>query len=281
MGGYRWLCACNVLAGNTGIMSVTKISKALLEMSRITDAVLQPSNAGLTALAGNKLELGPRRLLERIDGFRSIDQILSMSGDVVNVHAALGKLLAMGLVTSDPDGMAAEPQVVAAPPPPSVEKPRVASLARQFAVPAPTPASTRPTVASAPTAAPAVAAPIARAPKAIPSAAAPIAPAVAAKTVPVSTAPATAAKKVILSELDEAKRLLTLEAQHLMGNSAARMQPRIEACQSIAEIYDLIVKFRRHLSRTGTANPDVFLDRMTRGLETARKSKPKSSTTAA
>ena len=259
-------------------MSVTKISKALLEMSRITDEVLYPTNSGLTALAGNKLDLGPRRLLERIDGFRSIDQILAMSGDVVNVFAALGKLLALGLISPDRDGVATAPEVEAAPPLPLVEKPRVAAPARPVAAPASTP--TRPTVAPAPTVMPA-AAPIANAPEGIPAVTRPIAPATPVTTSPVSAMPAIAVKKILLSELDVAKRLLTLEAQHLMGNSAARMQPRIEACRSIAEIYDLIVKFQRHLSRTGTANPDVFLDRLTRGLEAARKSKPKPTATAA
>ena len=42
-----------------------------------------------------------RRLLERIDGFRSVEQILAMSGDVIGVHAALGKLIAANLVTID------------------------------------------------------------------------------------------------------------------------------------------------------------------------------------
>lgn len=260
-------------------MSVTKISKALLEMSRITDEVLYPTNSGLTSLAGNKLDLGPRRLLERIDGFRSIDQILAMSGDVVNVHAALGKLLAMGFISPDHDGVATASEVEAAPPLPLVEKPRVAAPARPVAAPAST--STRPTVAPAPTAMPAAAAPIAYAPKGIQASTRPIATAAPVTTTLVSATPDIAVKKILLSELDVAKRLLTLEAQHLMGNSAARMQPRIEACRSIAEIYDLIVKFRRHLSRTGTANPDVFLDRLTRGLETARKSKPKTSAIAA
>ena len=270
-------------------MSVTNISRALLEMSRIADQMLHPTNAGLTAMAGTKLALGPRRLLERIDGFRSIDQILSMSGDVVNVHAALGKLLAMGLVTPDPHAVAAVPEVEAAPPPPAVEKPRAAAVARQATAPAqavaravtPPPTPTRPKITPAPTAMPTAAAPIAYAPKGIQVLTRPIAPAAPVTTTLVSATPDIAVKKILLNELDVAKRLLTLEAQHLMGNSAARMQPRIEACRSIAEIYDLIVKFRRHLSRTGTANPDVFLDRLTRGLETARKSKPKPSAIAA
>lgn len=57
----------------------------------------------------------------------------------------------------------------------------------------------------------------------------------------------------------------------VLGNGAAKLKPRIEACNSIEDIYDLIVKFQEHLATTGKADPKVFLDRLTRGLAEARQ----------
>ena len=62
-----------------------------------------------------------------------------------------------------------------------------------------------------------------------------------------------------------------------MGAGADRVQPRIEACTSIGDIYDLIMKLQRHLSSKGNTAPNVSLDRLIRGLEAARKPQPMSS----
>ena len=81
--------------------SVRKISKALLDLASMSDAVLHTTPKGQSALGNSKLDSAQKNLLERIDGFRSIDQVLAMSGDLFAVHAALGKLMALGLVTTD------------------------------------------------------------------------------------------------------------------------------------------------------------------------------------
>ena len=174
------------------------IAKLFLDLSQVADTVLYPTGRSRALAANQKLGAGQRALLERIDGFRSIDQLLSMSGDVVDVHATLGKWLAEGVVTTDPDAISEQPVAVHA------------------AVGKVTP--------------------------------------VAART----------------GELDSAKRLLMLEAKLLLGTSAGRLTPRIAACESIEQVYDLIVKFQEHLAKTGKADPDVFLDRLSKGLAAVR-----------
>jgi len=207
-------------------MSIAKISKALLDMSRFDDEVLHVTDLGMGALAAAKLEPAQKCLMERINGFRSMDQLFALSGDIVGVHGVLGRLLVTGYVAPDRNSMDSVPVVAEArPAPPFAEKPLAVTAALQ--------------------------------PIAGPSRAA-----TAAMPQP----------KGAISELDAAKRLLALEARHLMGTSADRMQPRIEACTSIAEIYDLIVKLQRHLSKKGDSAPHVSLDRLIRGLEAARKS---------
>ncbi len=216
-------------------MSIAKISKALLDMSRFDDEVLHITDLGARALAGAKLEPAQKCLMQRIDGFRSMEQLFSLSGDIVGVHGVLGKLLVTGYVAPDRNSVHSDPIVAPARfAPPVVEKPRAATAA-----------------------APPVAQPSRAATAAMPQ------------------------PKGAISELDAAKRLLALEARHLMGAAADRMQPRIEACTSIADIYDLIVKLQRHLSSKSNAEPNESLDRLIRGLEAARKSQPMSSAAAA
>ncbi|MCY7389474.1 MAG: hypothetical protein LH481_15685 [Burkholderiales bacterium] len=215
-------------------MSIAKISKALLDMSRFDDEVLHVTDLGRSAFAAAKLEPAQQRLMERVDGFRSMDQLFALSGDIVGVHGVLGKLLVMGYIAPDRNSAQNDPIIAQVRPPLVVEKARTA-----------------PAVVSA--------------------AAGPSRAATAAKPPP----------KAAISELDAAKRLLTLEARHLMGAAADRMQPRIEACTSIAEIYDLIVKLQRHLSSKNNAAPNASLDRLIRGLEVARKSSPMPTSAAA
>ena len=208
-------------------MSIAKISKALLEMSRFDDEVLHITDLGVRALASAKLEPAQKCLLERIDGFRSMEQLFSLSGDIVGVHGVLGKLLVTGYVAPDRNSVHSDPVAAQArPATPVVEKPRAVSAA-----------------------------------------------------VPTTTSHSRAATatrpqpQAAISELDAAKRLLALEARHLMGASADRMQPRIEACTSIADIYDLIVKLQRHLTTKGDSTPNESLDRLIRGLEAARNTR--------
>ena len=207
-------------------MSIAKISKALLDMSRFDDEVLHVTDMGIRALANAKLEPAQKCLMERIDGFRSMDQLFALSGDIVGVHGVLGKLLVTGYVAPDQQSVDSVPLVAQTRTAPSIAEKLPAATAALQPVAGPSRAAT------------------------------------AAMPQP----------KGAISELDAAKRLLALEARHLMGASADRMQPRIEACTSIAEIYDLIVKLQRHLSKTGDGAPHVSLDRLIRGLEAARKS---------
>lgn len=99
---------CNVddplHCGKIGPMenSVTKISQALLDLASAADAVLYPTSGARAALKDPDTEGVQRRLLERIDGFRSIEQVLAMSGDLVGAHGALGKLMAAGCVALAP-----------------------------------------------------------------------------------------------------------------------------------------------------------------------------------
>lgn len=174
------------------------IAKLFLDLSQVADSVLYPTARSRALAANQKLGAGQRALLERIDGFRSIDQLLSMSGDVVGVHATLGKWLAEGVVTTDAADVGEQPVAV-----------RVAAGAAE-------PAAAR------------------------------------------------------SGELESAKRLLMLEAKLLLGAGAGRLTPRIAACESIEQVYDLIVKFQEHLAKTGKADPDVFLDRLSKGLAAVR-----------
>ena len=74
-----------------------------------------------------------------------------------------------------------------------------------------------------------------------------------------------------LSELDNAKQLLLEEAKLALGKGAEKLRTRIDACRSIEEIFDLIVKVQEHLTTSGKADPEIFLDRLTNGLAAARK----------
>ena len=214
--------------------SVHKISKALLDLASAADVVLHATPKARAALKATKLDSTQRSLLERIDGFRSLEQLLAMSGDLIAVHAALGKLMAAGLVATDSPVEAAIAMPASAAPP-VVEK----------KVAAPLPAKAPPSGLEN----------AKRLPK-VPSTELEN-----AKRIP--QAPS--------SELDNAKHLVLIEVKMALGKGAEKLRPRIEACSSIEEIFDLIVKVREYLTTTGKANPDVFLERLTTGLATARK----------
>ena len=196
--------------------NVVRISKALLDLASVADVVLHATPNARAALKNAKFDSTQRSLLERIDGFRSLEQLLAMSGDLVAVHAALGKLMAAGLVATDSKVEADVAVSIAAAAPPLETK-----------VPPPAPARTS------------------------------------------------------VGELGNAKQLLLLEAKLALGKGAEKLRPRIEACSSIEEIYDLIVKIQQHLKTTGKADPDVFLERLTDGLATARKKSPSGKRAAA
>ncbi len=230
--------------------SIRKISKALLDLASVSDAVLHITPKGQSALGNAKLDGAQRSLLERIDGFRSIDQVLAMSGDLFAVHGALGKLMALGLVTTDFNvGEIAE---------------EVPELARAAVVAAPTavrvavPKPAPPPAPKLATAAPA--------PKVIVAA-----PTAAAKPIAVTVPDSDLGP---MSEIDNAKMLLLQEAKLALGKGAEKLRPRIDACQSIEEIFDLIVKVQEHLTASGKGDPDMFLDRLTSGLAAARKKTP-------
>ena len=234
--------------------SVRKISKALLDLASVSDAVLHTTTKGQSALGNSTLDSAQRTLLGRIDGFRSIDQVLAMSGDLFAVHAALGKMMASGLITTDL---------------------KVGELAHEAAV--------EPTRAAA-------AAPIAsraNAPVTVAKPAPSVAPSTSRMPAPVATpkavvaAPTVVARSIVtvtpdsdlgpLSELENAKLLLLQEAKLALGKGAEKLRVRIDACQSIEEIFDLIVKVQEHLTATGKGDPAIFLDRLTTGLAAARK----------
>ena len=224
--------------------SVRKISKALLDLASVSDAVLHATPKAQSALKSGKLEPTQKNLLERIDGFRSIDQLLAMSGDLFGVHAALGKMMAAGLVTSDFKlGSGAEESVLAVTAEPDA------------VMPAP---------ALTPVAAPKIAVAVPE-PKTVPVAkiGAPRSPPPAPPPAPPEAPP--------LSELDNAKQLLLEEAKLALGKGAEKLRTRIDACRSIEEIFDLIVKVQEHLTTSGKADPEIFLDRLTNGLAAARK----------
>ncbi len=237
------------------VISTLNISKALMDLAGAAETVLYPTAKGRAAEKNPKLDFAQRSLLERIDGFRSLEQLLAMSGDLIGVHAALGTLMMTGCVSTESNPQAETPVATIAPPVARTAAP----AARPVAAAAP----------RAPAVAPASPAPV---PRAKPIAVAPAAPAPA----PVRSAAPAAMRvaPVVSTELDNAKRVLSHEAKMVFGNSASKVQPRIDACGSIEEIYDLIVKFQQHLTNTGKANPEVFLDRLTKGIASARQQAP-------
>lgn len=192
-----------------------KISKALLDMARIADTALHQTEKGRRALAEKLLDGDDFNVLERIDGLRSVEHLIAISDDVVNVHALLGQLLAAGFASGTPETAPAAARATA---PLLVAEPEKIELSG---------------------------------------------PAVATKPPQLGT--------VAVDEVSIAKRLLVAEARHLFGETAARLQPKIEACNSIEEIYDMIVKFQEHLAKTGKVDQDLFLDRLSKGLAEAKR----------
>jgi hypothetical protein len=230
--------------------STAKICRALLDVARVAEVELHQTEKGKRALSEKLLDGDDFNLLERIDGVRSVEHLLAISDDVVNVHSVLGKLIAAGFAAAAP-GAGVHEVIIE-----SVED----SL--DFA------ASNVSTGAHASTSAPAVVSTMAPMPVAVHSTPAAVPaptplPAVKTSTLPPQPAP--------VDEVSIARRLLSIEAKHLFGASAARLLPKIEACKSIEEIYDIIVKFQQHLAKTGTVDPDVFLDRLAKGLAEAKK----------
>ncbi len=238
-----------------------KICKALLDVARVAECELHQTDKGRRALAEKLLDGDDFNLLERIDGVRSVEHLLAISDDVVNVHSVLGKLIAAGFAAASPNAVISEP-VAEAPP-----------VAAATAPPEPAPAPKPEPPAEAPKAAKPAAAPD------VPLSAEPPAPAVkpakpetkAAVPAAAKTTSAPTREPAAVDEVSIAKRLLSIEAKHLFGTSAARLLPKIEACKTIEEIYDIIVKFQEHLAKTGKVDPDVFLDRLTKGLAEAKK----------
>lgn len=215
--------------------NLAKISKTLLDMSRFADVVLYTTAKGRASSSAKGFDVAQRSLIERIDGFRSMEQILAISGDLISVHAALGKLIALGFVTTD----------------------EVASRA-------PAPVATKPSGKEATR-------PIQKVPKSTAASAKPVA---KAQPPDNTNGPLTASAPLPAgaTELDRAKHLLLTESRLVLGADAAtRMRPRVLACKSIEEIYDLIVKVQQHLAKGGKVNPDVFIERLSKGLATARK----------
>ena len=104
--------------------STTDISKALLDLAAAAETVLYTTAKGRDAEKNPKLASAQRSLLERIDGFRSVEQLLAMSGDLIGVHAALGTLMASGCVSTDPKPQAEVRVTAVAPPPGSPAPPR-------------------------------------------------------------------------------------------------------------------------------------------------------------
>lgn len=123
-----------------------------------------------------------------------------------------------------------------------------------------------PAVAPAPAAKPAPAKPVAAKPAV--AAAPPAKPAVPPK--PPAAPPSAAAPKAALTELAQAKALLRIEAGQLFGAKAQKVIEKVDACKSVEEIYDVIVKVQGLLAKTGKGDPDVFLDRLTSGLQRIR-----------
>ena len=227
--------------------NVRKISKILLDLASVSDAVLYATPKAQNANISGKLDDTQKKLLERIDGFRSIDQLLAMSGDLFAVHAALARLMAAGLVATDfkvtDESMGSIAASIApAAPAPVAKTPERAPAQPPAAKATPTPPVTPPS------------------PKIAPS-----------PSAPPNLAPPSEDDDEPLSELDNAKLLLLREAKFALGKGAEKLRTRIEACKSIEEIFDLIVKVQEHLASSGKADPDAFLDRLTTGLAAARK----------
>jgi predicted component of type VI protein secretion system len=239
-------------------------------------------------------------LAERIDGFRSLEQVLSISGDVVGLHAALGKLIGLGMVAVEGESdVEMAPQRPAAAVEPALvprQKPAPAPGMAQrspVATPAPVTRTAAPAkpVAAAPTK-PAPPQPSVRsaapqptvAPPATPAAAATAKPAVAnakpAPAVAASSAPKPAGAKpsAAATELAQAKALLRVEANYLFGGNAERAKKvidKVDACKSVEEIFDVIVKLQGALAKSGKVDPNVFIDRLTSGLSKLRASHAK------
>lgn len=225
-----------------------KICKALLDVARVAECELHQTDKGRRALAEKLLDGDDFNLLERIDGVRSVEHLLAISDDVVNVHSVLGKLIAAGFAATSPNAVVAEPAVDVAP----VAVPKAAPPPAELVAETPKPAAT-------PKVAPSV-------PQNL------VADLVLAHApAPAKSAPSAPRESAAVDEVSIAKRLLSIEAKHLFGTSAARLLPKIEACKTIEEIYDIIVKFQEHLAKTGKVDPDVFLDRLTKGLAEAKK----------
>ncbi len=223
---------------------VSKISKALLDISQCADVVLRVTNGGVTAMRGKGLSNAERCLLERIDGFRSLEQILAISGDVIGLYATLGKLLALGMVA--PEGEP-EPRIAVAPAPQTGVATAAAPQAPQSTAPA------KPLSASLPAKSPA--APANR---------------VAARS-PAALQQVPMAPPKEKGELAQAKALLRVETGYLFsGDKAKQVVARVDACKNTEEIYDLIVKLQGLLAKSGKADPDVFLERLTTGLAKIR-----------
>ena len=235
---------------------LAKVSKALLDVARYGEKVLLR-----TRVATKGLDQGQQRLLERVDGFRSIEQLIAISSDVVDVHGTLARLIIQGAVTaepsqSEPDEISATPTPVPAPAAAIREPAKAAPRAAGSAQVAPV---VRPQVTSQP------------APQPVP----PSTKLVSAKTVvaPVAAAPkaSTAGLSDVSDEVLNARRVLAAEAKILFGRGAVKLQPKIDACQNIEQIYDLVVRFKDHLATTGKGDPDVFLSRLSAGLSAARQ----------
>ncbi len=244
--------------------STAAICQAMLDIASVDDTVLYATPAATAALKAGKLDNARRILLERIDGFRSLEQVLAMSGDLTSVHRLLGDLMQTGLVKTA--GAEEEDDWEETPPPTPAPAP----------VPPPKPAA-KPAPAEAKKAAPAepkkAAAPDKK--KAAPPTAAPVVPAPPAPAATLAPE-AEESEEEEPSELDNAKRLLLQECRHFLGPAAEKLRTRIEDSQSIEEIFDLIVKIREHVAKKfSEADSDEFLEQLIKGLSAARKKKNK------
>jgi hypothetical protein len=231
--------------------STANVKKALLDLASIDTAVLNVTPKAQAALKGKKLDHAERTLLERIDGFRSLEQLLAMSGDLTSVHAILGQLMVSGYAVSEtPDDEEADVPFDVEP------------LAAE-------PVEVKPVAPKAASAKPVAAKP---------------GPVKAAKAAPVTLAlapdepdadePILAVEPDGLDEVGRAKQLLLMEAKRFLGPGAEKLRSRIEQSQSIADVYDLIVKVREHITKTGKGDPNVFLEDLITGLAFARKKSP-------
>ncbi len=289
--------------------SSASVRQVLFDLASIDDAVLSPTKDGKAALRDDTLDAAQRILLERIDGFRSLEQILAMSGDLTSVHGILGSLMAAGYVVAEDaeedDWVEAAsitaPPVKAAPakappakpaaPPPAAPAPAKAAPTPAKPAPPPSAPAPPPPPKAVAKATPAVPAPAKAAPTApSPAKAAPAAP-TPPKATPVPTKPAKAEPSDYepvseigeagdagdldpAEELANAKKLLLQEAKHFLGPKAEKLRSRIDDTHSIEEIYDLIIKIRASIMRSDEADPDEFLEQLIVGMQSARKKKP-------